>query len=224
MSDKPLSPLFSLHNATLSHDGLVVLNHISLTIYKGEKVALLGESGSGKSTLLANFYQQQRQACSWVPQAASLVQALSVYHNIYSGRLDQYPTWRNIVNLLRPFKSDVDEITLLLAELNLQDKLFHKAQTLSGGQQQRTAVARALYQQRESVLADEPVSAVDVKQAQRILEYINRQSQTVVVALHDAVLAHHCMDRIIGLREGKIYLDVSTQDIECTELLSLYDA
>lgn len=214
--------MFDLQQANLSNDGVVVLQGLKLRILAGEKVAVLGKSGAGKSTLLRYLYAQKRELSAWIPQHPALVEVLSVYHNVYMGRLDRYPLWRNLWNLLRPVETDVNAIRALLTELKLEHKLFARANTLSGGQQQRTSVARALYQNKKLILADEPVSAVDVKQGLEILRRINSHTDTVIIALHDAELALNCMQRIIGIRDGGIMMDAPASELTMDDIHALY--
>ena len=214
--------LFELHDVTISYDDNVVLAKLSLTIDAGERIAILGKSGAGKSTLLRYLYEQSPAECAWAPQAPALSQALSVYHNVYMGRLSDYPTWRNLWNLIRPFANNVIEINRLLRVLRLKDECYTKVNTLSGGQQQRTGLARALYQNKPILLADEPVSAVDEYQAVEIIKSLQAYSQTIILGLHDSFLAlNHC-DRIIGLKDGNILLDAPTSQLGMADLACLY--
>ncbi len=83
----------------------------------GERVALIGKSGAGKSTLLSLMFDRwQAQNVALMPQALGLVDTLSVFHNVYMGRLDRHPWWRNLVTLARPWRRDIDEIVALLDE------------------------------------------------------------------------------------------------------------
>ncbi len=216
--------LFNLHNETISNDNSIILDGINLQIVAGEKIAILGKSGAGKSTLLRYLHQQQLQQTAWIPQDPCLVSVLSVYHNVYMGRLNRYPLWRNCWNLLRPFNSDKHAIEQLLKQLTLGDKLFTTCKQLSGGQQQRTSVARGLYQNKSIIMADEPVSAVDVKQGAQILQLINQKTQTVIIALHDAKLALENMQRIIGIQDGKIALDAPANTITLGDIHKLYES
>ena len=222
--------LFNLKNVSISYDQTIVLAKVSLTIESGERIALLGKSGSGKSTLLRYLYAQSEELssrnkqyeCAWAPQAPALSQALTVYHNVYMGRLGDYPAWRNVWNLIRPFADNVSDIKSLLRTLRLEDKCFTKVSDLSGGQQQRTGLARALYQKKPILLVDEPVSAVDEYQAEEIIQSLQSFSQTIILGLHDSYLAlNHC-DRIIGLKDGNIIVDAPTSQLVMADLASLY--
>jgi phosphonate transport system ATP-binding protein len=93
---------------------------------------------------------------------------------------------------------------------------------LSGGQQQRTALARALYRHCPVFIGDEPVSSVDEFQSQELLQLINQQHSTVVVALHDRELALHNYQRIIGLKQGQVVLDAPSATLSTEQLAFIY--
>lgn len=214
--------LFDLQDVTIRYDDNIVLANVNLTINAGDRIALLGKSGAGKSTLLRYLYEQAPEQCAWAPQVPALSNALSVYHNVYMGRLSDYSTWRNLWNLIRPFADNLSEIKQLLTELRLQDECFSKVSALSGGQQQRTGLARALYQKKPILLADEPVSAVDEYQAEEIIQSLHSYSKTIILGLHDSHLAlNHC-DRIIGLKDGNILVDAPSNTLGMADLACLY--
>jgi phosphonate transport system ATP-binding protein len=93
---------------------------------------------------------------------------------------------------------------------------------LSGGQQQRTAVARALFQQGEVVLADEPVSSVDPLQSRQVLAALQADFPTVVMAMHDVELALEFSTRLIGIREGRLMFDRPAADLTVAALHDFY--
>lgn len=215
---------FQLQGANAAYNGHRVLHDVSLTIEEGERVALVGPSGAGKSTLLNLLYRQQAQRSSLVPQEGALVRALSVFHNVYIGRLNRHATWYNLVNLVRPMAREVEQITPILRQLGLEERIFSRTGELSGGQQQRTAVGRALYHGGEALLGDEPVSAVDRHQARTMLEAINEAYGTVVLAMHDVGLAVEHTSRLIGLRGGRIIFDRPAAGVKAADLEQFYTA
>ncbi len=214
--------MFTLDKANATYNGRVVLRDISLTIRPGERVALVGKSGAGKSTLLNLFYQQRKAETALVPQDAALVRSLSVFHNVYMGRLDRHVAWYNLLNLLLPRRREVEMVRPVLGKLGLEEKIFTPAGELSGGQQQRTAVARALHAGRGVLLGDEPVSAVDGYQATTVLEAINQSHDTVILAMHDVELALAHTDRMIGLEDGRVVFDSPTSGLTRSDLDPLY--
>jgi len=214
--------LLRLENAEVRYQTGVALQQINLSLYKGEKLALIGRSGSGKSTLLRLIYEHLSDNTALVPQDEGLVANLSVFHNVYMGRLSQHPAWYNLLNLLRPFPKRVSEIDAILQRLQLSEKCFVPVAQLSGGQRQRTVIARSLYQGGELLLADEPVSAVDERQARQIFNELSQHFTTMVVALHDTALALEYCDRIIGLDAGRIVLDSRSDCVTEAELAALY--
>ena len=215
-------PLLELREETVGYSGKTVLRELELNIEQGERIALVGASGAGKSTLLNLIHTRLGETAALVPQELGLVQALSVFHNVYMGRLHQRSVWRNLRNLLKPARVDVDLVMPVLERLRLEDKLFTSVGELSGGQQQRTAVGRALFHPGDILIADEPVSAVDEHQAREILDAITAEKPTVILAMHDRELAIKFADRLIGIRDGKIALDVSAAGMTPKDLDDLY--
>ena len=214
--------MFQLTNANLGYKQSSVLRNISLEINEGERVALVGESGAGKSTLLAALQSQLQNEVTLIPQDLGLVNNLSVFHNIYIGRLNTYSSIYNLLNLAWPQKREVQKIKPLVERLSLVDKLFKPTGELSGGQQQRTAICRALFQGGSAIIGDEPVSAVDNHMANIIMETLIAKFPTVVLALHDVDLAIKFSTRIIGIKDGAICFDQSTIDLSRQDLDFLY--
>ncbi|GJE39052.1 ATP-binding cassette domain-containing protein [Methylobacterium persicinum] len=216
-------PVLVLANARAAYGGREVLAGIDLTIRAGERVALMGRSGAGKSTLLGLIRDRIPDRVALVPQAAALVRTLSVFHNVYMGRLDRHPTLHNLRTLVSPARADVAAVETVLARVGLSDKLWAKAGELSGGQQQRVSVARALYNGRPVLLGDEPVSALDPRQGDAVLSELSAAHATLILALHDAGLAlAHC-DRIVVLEAGRIALDAPTREVDPARLRPFYE-
>lgn len=217
-------PLIALANVRAAYGGREVLTGIDLTIRAGERVALMGRSGAGKSTLLGLIRERIPDRVALVPQAAALVRTLSVFHNVYMGRLDRRSTLHNLRTLFVPARADVAEVEAVLARVDLSEKLWAKAGELSGGQQQRVSVARALYNGRPVLLGDEPVSALDPRQGAAVLTELATSHETLVLALHDAGLAlAHC-HRVVVLEAGRIVLDAPARDVDPARLRPYYEA
>ncbi len=204
------------------YDGRRVLEDIHLRVEPGERIAIVGESGAGKTTLLRLMREHCTAPAAIVPQDLGLVQALTVFHNVYMGQLHNRSTFHNLRTLFWPARRDVDAVREVLEPLRLPDEMFSAVRRLSGGQQQRTAVARALFNDAPVLIADEPVSAVDDHQAREILSLAGTQKKTIIVALHDRALALSFADRIIGLKDGKVALDTLTAGLQPGDLDGLY--
>jgi phosphonate transport system ATP-binding protein len=215
----PGDVVFELRKASAGYNGRPVLFDIDLTVRTGERVAVMGRSGAGKSTLLNLLYTQFPAAVALVPQAAALVKPLSVFHNVYMGRLDRHSTTYNLRTLVWPASRDVAEVRAVLDSVDLADKIFAQAGTLSGGQQQRTSVARALYNGRPILIGDEPVSALDRVQGAAVLSVLKNRHQTLVLALHDVYLALEHTDRIIVLEQGRKVMEARSCELTVNDLL-----
>ncbi len=215
-------PILALNDEDISYLGSVALRNISLSVTEGEKVALIGRSGSGKTTLLRRLYQLRPKECAFVHQHYALVPQLNVFHNIYMGRLDRYSNFHNLRNLIQPMACHVDEIKPIAEKLGLQDNLFSKTGELSGGQQQRVGIGRALYCGGSILMADEPVSSLDLVQGKEIMKLIAGAGKTVISTLHSVDLSRLFFDRIIGLRDKTIFFDLPADRISGELLAELY--
>jgi phosphonate transport system ATP-binding protein len=217
-----VSILIELANETAGYGGRPVLHAVDLTIRTGERVAVLGRSGAGKTTLLNLLYGRLAERVALVPQGSALVKTLSVFHNVYMGRLDRHPTWYNLRTLVWPARRVVGEVAAVLDLVGLRDALFARAGELSGGQQQRASVARAIYNGRPVLIGDEPVSALDRVQGAEILSRLTSCHETMIVALHDIFLAVAHTDRIVVLDSGRIVLDAPSRTLTAAVLIPYY--
>ena len=211
--------LFDLQGASADYDGRPVLHGVDLQIRHGEAVALMGRSGAGKSTLLGLLYDLHPETIALVPQSAALVKTLSVFHNVFMGRLDRHSTAYNLRNLVWPAAPELTQVADVLADVDLAEKLREPAGALSGGQQQRVSVARALYNGRPVLLGDEPVSALDRAQGAAILKLLRARHQTLVLVLHDIGLALEHADRIIVLEHGRKIIDEPASALKASDLV-----
>ena len=216
-----MPPLIELRQASAGYAGRAVLHDIDLTINAGERVAVMGRSGAGKSTLLNLLHARLADRVALIPQAAALVKTLSVFHNVYMGRLDRYPTWYNLRNLVWPTRRDVEEIEGS-SSWSGSPTSCSSGRNVSGGQQQRASVARALYNDRSIVIGDEPVSALDRLQGADVLGKLCARHDTAILAMHDIPLALAHADRVVVLDEGRIVLDAPSRTISAIDLVRYY--
>jgi phosphonate transport system ATP-binding protein len=229
--------------------GTQALTDINCSITEGQFVAIIGLSGSGKSTLLRcinrlveptsgrvlwnnvdvtaanpDELRRIRRRIGMVFQHFNLVSRSSVLTNVLSGRLGYVsPAW-SLVN--RFPKSDIEKAYQQLARVGIADKAKQRADALSGGQQQRVGIARALMQDPEIILADEPVASLDPVLAHSImqhLEQINKEDGvTVLCSLHFLDLVQRYADRVIALNEGRLVFDGTAQQINDERFKEIY--
>jgi len=214
-----------LHCHGVTYGEKIVLRPFHLCINKGQHIAVLGASGAGKSTLLKVIFDYCRttaQKTSLIPQDLGLVANLSVFHNVYIGRLDQYSTLANLINLAIPRFDARNEVKSILDRLSLSDKLLSICGELSGGQQQRIAIARAVFRQAPVLIADEPVASLDQHQAEIALKLMINHHTNTFIALHNTDQAMRYCDRIIGIKDGNITLDVPTAQLNSQDLADIY--
>jgi phosphonate transport system ATP-binding protein len=157
-------------------------------------------------------------------QEYNLVERLSVIENLLCGRLGYVPVWRAF---LRRFKSqDIDRAFYLLDAVGLGDFATVRADQLSGGQRQRVGIARALMQEPDLSLADEPTSSLDPKTSVEIMELIARRAGErdipVIVNIHNVGLAQRFADRIVGMSNGSIVFDGPPRALDDAHLLQIY--
>ncbi len=213
---------FELTGLTASFGGERVIGPLSLRVKQGEKVALVGKSGAGKSTLMRLIHERVNRESSLVPQDLGLVNALPVFHNVFMGQLDKHPTWYSTVTLIRPFSGDRDKVRKLLKALGMSEKLWLPTASLSGGQRQRVAIARALYRNAPVLLADEPISALDGPMAHLVMALLRERFATSVIALHDVEMALKYCNRIVGIQDGQVALDETSDRLTASDIMSLY--
>jgi phosphonate transport system ATP-binding protein len=225
------------------------LNGVSFDVPAGQVVGLIGPSGAGKSTLIRcinrlvepnagrvllndsditrlgrHDLRRARRRMGMIFQEYALVERLSVMENVLSGRLGYVPFWRSF---LRRFpQSDVDKAFTLLARVGLSDHADKRASALSGGQRQRVGIARALEQDPELLLVDEPTASLDPKTARQIMRLIcevcRERNLPAIISLHDVLLAKMFVDRIIGLRAGEIVFDGAPSKLDAATLTEIY--
>ncbi|MBB3331465.1 phosphonate transport system ATP-binding protein [Halomonas campaniensis] len=225
------------------------LTDIDLTLPAGQVMALIGPSGAGKSTLIrcvnrlveptsgsirlgdteltrlsGRELRRARRAMGMIFQEYALVDRLTVMENVLSGRLGQVGFWRSF---LRRYPADaVTEAFRLLERVGLPHAIDKRADALSGGQRQRVGIARALLQDPQLLLVDEPTASLDPKTSRQIMRLIRElcaeRELGAIINIHDVALARQFADRIAGLRAGEIVFDGRPEALDAETLTTIY--
>lgn len=230
-------------------DGTVALKDVSFEVPDGQFLAVIGLSGSGKSTLLrclnrlveptagsviwngeniTDAPQEDlrliRRRIGMVFQHFNLVHRSTVITNVLAGRLGYVNPALALVN--RFPRADMQKALAQLQRVGLAEKARARADELSGGQQQRVGIARAMMQDPEMVLADEPVASLDPVLAHSIMQYlelINTEDKvTVLCSLHFLDLVHRYADRAIALNKGELVFDGEPKAIDDERFKAIY--
>jgi phosphonate transport system ATP-binding protein len=225
------------------------LKGASFTVPAGQVIGLIGPSGAGKSTLIRcinrlvepsggstflndseitglgrSQLRQVRRRIGMIFQEYALVERLSVMENVLSGRLGYVPFWRSFTR--RFAASDIDNAFKLLDRVGLSEQAGKRADALSGGQRQRVGIARALAQNPELLLIDEPTASLDPKTSRQIMRLIREvcaeRNLPAIINIHDVLLAKAFVDRIIGLQSGAIVFDGPPSELTPDVLTRIY--
>lgn len=239
-----------IENITKVYDnGFVALKGINLEIPDGQFVAIIGLSGSGKSTLLRCInrlieptsgriiwngvdvtsasdeeLRLIRRRIGMIFQQFNLVKRASVLNNVMSGRLGYVNPLFSLVNHFPGHERK--RAMAALERVGIADKAHNRAGNLSGGQQQRVGIARALMQEPELMLADEPVASLDPATSHSVMKYLqvlNKEDGiSILCSLHFLSLARTYADRVIALKDGKLEFDGLPKDIDEERFRQIY--
>jgi phosphonate transport system ATP-binding protein len=229
------------------------LDGVSLEVRAGEMIALIGPSGSGKSTLLRTLsglvpidagegvieafgvrvqaggrvsdrVRETRIRMGFIFQQFNLVGRLTLFTNAALGSLGRIGFWRGLFGAW-PAETKAAAMAAL-ARVGVADYAGQRAGTLSGGQQQRGAIARALVQEAEVILADEPVASLDPVAARHVMEILaelnGRDRLTVLVTLHQVDYALRYCQRVVALKAGKLVYDGPVEGLDRARLVDIY--
>ena len=229
------------------------LSGVSLSVRPGEMIALIGPSGSGKSTLLRSLsglvpidadegaieafdipvqargrvtdkVREARVRIGFIFQQFNLVGRLTLFTNAALGSLGRIGFWRGLFGLW-PAETKAAAMAAL-ARVGVADYAGQRAGTLSGGQQQRGAIARALVQQADLILADEPVASLDPVAARRVMAILkdlnDEDGLTVLVTLHQVDYALRYCRRAVALKAGEVVYDGPTEGLDRARLSDIY--
>ncbi len=229
--------------------GDLALDNVSLTVPKGQVMALIGPSGAGKSTLIRCVnrlveptsgrvvlgeteitqlgdlaLRRARRRMGMIFQEYALIERLTVMENVLSGRLGYVGFWRS---WFRRFPlADIEEAFRLLHRVGLDHMVDKRADALSGGQRQRVGIVRALMQNPELLLVDEPTASLDPKTSRQIMRLIielaKERGLSAIINIHDVLLAQQFAERIVGLRAGRIVFDGAPEEMTPEVLTRIY--
>ena len=207
---------------------------ISLEIASGSFVGVIGRSGAGKSTLLRMInrlvepssgtitfngknvtalqgadLRDWRRRCAMIFQQFNLVGRMDVLTNVLMGRLGYVPGWQAMLKMW-PHEDRVIALAAL-EQLDIAGLAAQRADQLSGGQQQRVAICRALVQEPDIILADEPIASLDPRNTKVVMDALQRINRefgiTIICNLHSLDLARGYCDRLVGMAQGRVVFD-----------------
>jgi phosphonate transport system ATP-binding protein len=234
--------MLEIRNLTkIYEDGTLAVDNVSFTVPDGEFLIVIGLSGSGKSTLLrcinrlidptqgeilwdgvdlakleGDDLRKARRKIGMIFQHFNLISRSSVMINVLAGRLGYANTWPTLLHKFS--KKDREKAWDILRRMDIEDQAMKLARELSGGQQQRVGISRALMQDPELILADEPVASLDPVLAHSILNYLEKLNKednlTIICSLHYLDLVQRYASRVVGLRAGKLVYEGSREDIQ----------
>ena len=229
--------------------GTRALHPVSLRFERGAFTVLLGSSGAGKSTLLRALNGlvrgtaghvasdaegrldshraliRHRRQTGMIFQQHHLIGRASVLDNVLTGRLSFHGPLRTLLPFSRAEKEHALEA---IDRVGLIEYALKRADALSGGQQQRVGIARALVQDPDLILADEPVASLDPATADKVLGLLHgicaEDGLTAIVSLHQLDFARRYADRIVALAAGRVVFDGPPHALGPSEILAIYGA
>ena len=250
--DVSARPLLAVENLSKVYaSGQRALDGVSLAVDKPEVVAVIGSSGAGKSTLIRCInrlveptsgevrlggaalvgmsrreLREARRRIGMIFQEFNLVERLTVMENVLSGRLGSVGFFASLFRRFPP--ADVSGAYALLDRVGLAGYQDARADALSGGQRQRVGIARALMQDPQLLLVDEPTASLDPKTARQIMRLIRElaveRATPALINIHDVALAQTFADRVIGLKAGRIAFDGPPAALTPATLTEIYGA
>ncbi|MBI1986442.1 MAG: phosphonate ABC transporter ATP-binding protein [Rhodospirillales bacterium] len=241
-------PILEIKGLRKNYGSTVALREVNLTARRGELIVILGRSGAGKSTLMRcinrlvtptdgeirfngvpvsgnkKALRAYRRKIGMIFQHFNLVRRLPVLENVLTGMLGYKPT---LPSIFKVFSRD-EKLRAIecLERVDMAHKAFQRADTLSGGEQQRVGIARALNQNPDLLLADEPVASLDPTIARTVLGYIKQINEemgiTVLLNIHQVNYAREIGHRIVGLADGVITFDGDISNLTDDVLNRIY--
>lgn len=229
--------------------GEEALKGITFDIKTNEFVSIIGPSGGGKSTLLRcinrlieptsgsivfdgiemiHLNRKQlklaRRRIGMIFQEFNLIDRLPVIINVLCGRLGSTSLLRSLIRKFH--KSDVEKATEICERVGIKDHIYKRADELSGGQRQRVGVARALIQDPDFLLVDEPTSSLDMRIQHEVMDLIyslcKEEKVPALISIHDVKLAIEYSNRILGLQDGVLVFEGTGDKLDQETLNKIY--
>lgn len=220
-----------IEGVNFSYGSYPVLQSVSMEVKPGQVLSIIGPNGTGKSTLLRCLAQvlkpqggkiildgreiskinsrQLAKMMGYVPQAAGEAFSFTVLETVLMGR-KPHLTWG-------VGQKDLDVVAEVMRLMHLEELAQRQLDELSGGQKQRVFIARALAQQPQVLLLDEPTASLDIRHQLEVLELVrdfaHRQKGQVVMVLHDLNLAARFSDLLLMLNDGRVFAAGSPRDV-----------
>ncbi len=241
--------MLRIHDLTRRFGSVVAVDHLTLDVPPGQFLGVIGRSGAGKSTLLrlinrlieptggtirfaetdvtalrGRALRDWRARAAMIFQQFNLIPRLDVLTNVLIGRLHRRGM---VTSLLGLFSAEERALALeTLDRFGLVDVALQRAGTLSGGQQQRVAICRALLQQPQLILADEPIASLDPHNARVVMDALRRVNRedglTVLANLHHLDTARAYCHRVVALELGRLVFDGAPQDLDAARVQAIY--
>ncbi len=238
-----------IRNLTVKYGNKIILDNLNFFVNNGDFIVILGKSGAGKSTLLNSInkfvkftgkviidnkdigklstknMKKIRRKTGIIFQDYNVFNNLNVLENTMLPFLSRKNIFQTLLNVYT--KNEYKKAIMSLHKVGLSDKdIYRKTKYLSGGQKQRLAIARMLCQEPDLILADEPISSLDIKNSEEIMTLFSNLNKnrkiTIIMSLHDVKIAKKYSDKIIGIKEGKIIFYKNTEEVTNDEIEDLY--
>lgn len=244
-----MDTILELKNLSKVYGNTQALNDVNLKFCEGEFVVIIGPSGAGKSTLIrcinrlvnpsgemifrgahtekikGRELRKIRSEIGMIFQHYNLVERSSVFKNVLHGRLGYMPALQSLCN--KYSEQDKQAAVNLMDKVGIKDQMYKRADELSGGQKQRVGICRALLQNPQILLADEPIASLDPKSATTVMDSLHSitraQGLTVIVNLHQVEFAKKYASRIIGLKAGSVVFDGAPEELTEAMIYNIYE-
>lgn len=225
------------------------IKDVSFDVEGGDFVALIGPSGAGKSTLLkainalnplskgsviykgedvhslgAKDLRKLRRNIAFIFQDTSIIENISVLDNVLLARLGEKKFFEAMLS--KYTDEEHDSALKAIDMVGLKEKTYALAKDLSGGQKQRVAIARALFQKSDLILADEPISSLDIETKRSIMDIFkmlnNDYKKTIIISMHDLDLSLEYAKRVIAIKDHRVYFDRSVSELDYDRVKDLF--